>query len=793
LLVDDNLSPPGEHVLDLTQQAPPLLSDHLRLGGTNLAGETLAFTSYYLTRNGRPSIPIMGEFHFARFPRQYWEQALQKIKAGGVTIVATYVFWIYVEEEEGVFDWSGDRDVRAFLEICQRVGLEVLLRIGPFVHGECRNGGLPDWLYARGIAVRSNDETYLAYVRRYFAEVGKQVEGLYFKDNGPVLGLQLDNEYMHCGAPWEVTYSTDTAYIPAGSDGGAHLQALKQIAQDSGFDVPIYSCTAWVGSPVPGSDFLPMHGGYAFTPWIPDPAYVQPPTREFLFRNRYEHPIAPDEVTYDALQYPYVCCELGTGSQISYNHRSIVPPECVLAMAVVALAGGSNWLGYYMYHGGSNPIGKHNFLNEHSVPRISYDFQAPLREYGQVNASYHYLRTLHLFLHEFGALLAPMQVALPALSEQIAPDDTQTLRYAARHNAGSGFLFLNNYQDHVTLAEHKGVRIRLELADESLTVPQHPDGFTLRAGVSAILPFNLRLADTILLKYATAQLLTRVHTDENTTYVFFAPDGLVPEFALDRTTYHSLELTGGTFREEDDRCYVTVEPGLAFSLRILSLTGSTTRLLVLTQQQALSCWKTELWGVERLLLADEALYIDQKQQLHCSWRGPEEQELSIYPPLAETEIVPVTEAGTLALIEQGLFSRYRLTLPERSIAVRIEHLSADTISIKLPALEQAELQESYLCIDYLGDTGQMFLDGLLVADNFANGSTWEIGLKRFLLADKERELILRISPLLSQAKTLSSFPAGMAYRPVVDGNALSEVSSITALPEYHFILSQQPE
>lgn len=781
------------YVLDLTQEMRPVITDHLQLGGTNPAGETLAFTSYYLTRNSRPLIPVMGEFHFSRYPRQYWEQELQKMKAGGVTIVATYIFWIYVEEEEGCFDWSGERDVRSFLETCQRVGLDVLLRIGPFAHGECRNGGLPDWLYARGIAVRSNQEAYLRYVRRYFAEVGKQVTGLYFKDNGPVLGLQLDNEYMHCGAPWEVPYRTGSAYVPAGSDGVAHLQTLKQMARDCGIDVPIYSCTAWVGSPVPASDFLPMHGGYAFTPWVPDPNYVQPPTREFLFRDRHAHPLPDDEVNYDALQYPYVCCELGGGIQITYQHRPIVPPECVLAMAVVTLAGGSNWLGYYMYHGGSNPIGKHSFLNEYTAPRISYDFQAPLREYGQANASYHYLRPLHLFLQDFGALLAPMQVALPALSEQIVPDDKETLRYAARHNAGSGFLFLNNYQDHVTLVEHKGVRIRLDLPDESFCVPAHLDGFTLREGVSAILPFNLCLGDTVLLKYATAQLLTSVSRGEQTSYVFFAPDDLAAEFALDRTTYHHLEVTGGTLREDGERCYVTVEPGLDCSVRILSHAGSSIQLLVLTQQQAQSCWKAELGGVERLLLADELIYLDQEQRVHCSWRGRNTQELAIYPPLEGTELVPSTESGTLALVEQGLFALYRLTLPQRQIAVQVEHISSDIISIKLPALELAELDDAYLCLDYLGDTGQIFLDGHLVADHFANGTCWEIGLKRFLRADKEQELIFRISPLRSDAQAMSYFPAGMAFRPIVDGNALSEVSSITVYPEYHFILTQRPE
>src|SRR5579872_7473459 len=146
------------YTLDLRQKPPTIVNEPIQLGGTNPRGETIACTNYYLTYNGRPYIPIMGEFHASRFPCRYWEEELRKMQAGGVTIAATYIFWIHVEEDEGRFDWSGGRNIRAFVEACQAVGLQVMLRIGPFVHGECRNGGLPDWLYGRGIAVRSQNE-----------------------------------------------------------------------------------------------------------------------------------------------------------------------------------------------------------------------------------------------------------------------------------------------------------------------------------------------------------------------------------------------------------------------------------------------------------------------------------------------------------------------------------------------------------------------------------------------------------------------------------------------------------
>jgi len=184
LPIDHSHAAEERYALDLRQPGEAITAGHFPLGAASPLGETFAFTNYYLTYNGRPFLPIMGEFHYSRFPRQYWKEELQKMQAGGITLVASYIFWIHVEEEEGVFDWSGDRDLRAFVRTCQELDLPIILRIGPFAHGECRNGGLPDWLYGRGIPVRSNDERYLRYVQRFFTQIAEQVQGFLFKEGG---------------------------------------------------------------------------------------------------------------------------------------------------------------------------------------------------------------------------------------------------------------------------------------------------------------------------------------------------------------------------------------------------------------------------------------------------------------------------------------------------------------------------------------------------------------------------------------------------------------------------------
>lgn len=183
--------------------------------------------------------------------------------------------------------------------------------------------------------------------------------------------------------------------------------------------------------------------------WSPDPNYRQAPTREFLFRNRHLDPGSEHSTDLRCLALSVCLLRNWWRHPDTYYHRNIVPPESVASLAIMNLAGGSNLIGYYMYHGGSNPIGKHSYMNEYTVPRISYDFQAPLHEFGQVADSYQHLRLVHLFLKTFGDILAPMTVSLPENAATITPENTKDLRYAIRAKGDSGFIFLNNYQDHV--------------------------------------------------------------------------------------------------------------------------------------------------------------------------------------------------------------------------------------------------------------------------------------------------------------------------------------------------------
>src|ERR1019366_161559 len=182
-------------------------------------------------------------------------------------IIATYIIWIHHEEVEGQWEWNGQKDLRRFVELCAKHGMYVVPRIGPWSHAEVRNGGFPDWLLASTMQQRSNDPAYLHDVDLYYKQIGEQLKGLMWSQGGPVIAVQLENEYnKRCALC-----------------GTQHILRLKQMAHDAGLRVPFYTVTGWDGAAIPKGAVLPVYGGYPDAPWD---ASIQklPPSEVYAFR-----------------------------------------------------------------------------------------------------------------------------------------------------------------------------------------------------------------------------------------------------------------------------------------------------------------------------------------------------------------------------------------------------------------------------------------------------------------------------------------------------------------------------
>jgi beta-galactosidase len=171
----------------------------------------------HFVREGKPYQIISGSIHYPRVPREYWRDRLRKARAMGLNTIETYVFWNLHEPKPGVFDFSGQLDVARFIRTAQQEGLNVLLRPGPYVCAEWEAGGLPSWLVADpSVKVRTRDPRFLAAAQRYLTRVGQEVGNLQVTQGGPIIGVQIENEYGSFGHDKEYMEDIHQALIKAG-------------------------------------------------------------------------------------------------------------------------------------------------------------------------------------------------------------------------------------------------------------------------------------------------------------------------------------------------------------------------------------------------------------------------------------------------------------------------------------------------------------------------------------------------------------------------------------------------
>lgn len=748
--------------LDMPVKEKTIYSGHLKLGGSNPSGERIEVNSYYMSVGGKPVIPVMGEFHYSRYPECQWEEEILKMKAGGVTVIPTYVFWNIHEEKEGVFNWEGNRNLRKFLSLCQKHNMWTVVRIGPFCHGEIRNGGLPDWLFAKPLEIRSNDANYLKYVKRLYEEIGRQLEGLYYKDGGTIIGTQIENEHQHSAAPWGITYPgepkdmTSATYdanitmigvsvqdkkITTADLGDLHMKTLKKMAEEAGIQTPLYTATGWGNAAVIGEEAIPVTAAYTY------PFWAKPGMSPFcMFKDIQKNPdYAP--VRYDTEKYPSFCAEMGVGIQMIYTRRPIVTAKAAEALMVRTLGSGANGIGYYMYHGGSTPkMGPTAFFSDEpmGMPKISYDFQAPLGEFGLEHGSYRALRLLHLFLNDFSSQLAPMETVLPKGYERMTPDNRETLRYAARVRGKSGFVFMVNFQDHDTArVDQKDLCLRLKFADETLRIPSQGT-FTLPKDESLILPFNFQMEDA-LLKYATAQLLLKLDDKGTDHYFFFVPEGIHPEFVFDKTTVAG------------KHCY-TPEAGLKSTFTVKTSGGKRFKVTTLTREQALNA---------------------------CKINGK----------LLITSSMVLPEAGRVRLLNMGDpvfryveyssakgFKEQMKEVPSVQPEYTFRKVGSRRLAVRFSGKEYPQVNDYFLQLDYTGDVAMAFLKGELVLDHFYYGAPWKISLKRFQQELTDEELSFYIRPLRKNAPFLSDLP-GEAVPDFSKGSVV-RIDSVQVVPQY---------
>lgn len=697
--------------------------------GQTCGARSFSCNARYLERDGAPWLPVMAEFQFARCNAEDWELELRKIKAAGVDIVATYLFWIFHEEREGHFDFSGRRDVSRFLALCQRVGLYAFVRIGPWNHGECRNGGFPDWVQHSGLPLRSCDERYLALVRRLFEAYGREIGPWLFENGGPVIGIQLENEL---------------------TENAPYLDALRTMAEACGLRVPYYTVTGW-GAHVteyPRGRMLPVFGGYPAAPWTQHCAPL-PPSENYFFSPFRNDPVIGCDLAAGAAfraeagleDVPFLTCELGPGVQCTRHRRPVISAMDAAALSWTKLGSGNNLPGYYLFHGGFNPPGglyqestATGYPND--LPVSSYDFQAPLGEYGQVRPSYFRLKLMHQFLHCCGDRLAAMAACFPDVMPA-GVEDLETPRLALRGGGDGGFLFFNTHQRGAAAAPIRDVMavIRDSGGSETRLGPLNIPGDCCGAFPIRQTWFGVTVA------FLTAIPLWAGLLDGKNTLVCAALDGVEAVLTLDKgwtvecAAPARVEQTGSVTR------VLGLRPGRDCAVEVTGETAAL-RILVLEEADGLRFYPVEQNGIAHAVLSD-GIVLPEGERL-AVWGMPG-GTLCAYPPLPGG----LEETG-----HSGLFTACRLPRApetERQLAgLRLDPAADRRIgpdnpyaaylfappqqcpeyTLEIPAALRDGPWDVLLEFQIQGGVAQLYAGRELIADEFPRGELWTVGLGR---------------------------------------------------------------
>lgn len=650
------------------------------------------FTPKYMTKNKKPWFPVMGEFHFSRYPREYWKESIYKMKAGGLDVISSYVFWIHHEEIEKEYDFSGQRDLRAFVKTVKQCGMTLFLRIGPWCHGEVRNGGFPDWVLKKDYISRTNDEEYLKDVECFYLKIAEQVKGLLYDDGGPIIGVQIENEYGHCGGL-------------QGEEGELHMVRLTNLAKKAGLIVPYYTATGWGGAVTGG--LLPVMGGYCEAPWDQRLTEIEPSGNYVFTKERNDHNIGSDHgfgegITFAMNKFPFLTAELGGGLQVTHHRRPIAHPKDIGAMSMVKLGCGVNLLGYYMYHGGTNPKGRLSTLQEskaseypNDLPVFSYDFSAPIREFGQMSDTLKEVKLLTMFLQDFGSTLCEMETYLPKSNPRNQFNLTD-LRASIRRKGNRGYLFINNYQRRYEMAEHLQEVLKVDLGKEVISFPARD----IRNGDFFFLPFNMPVGDGIL-KNTLASPLCILHNDREESYIFYS---------------------------EQDPVYQWIKEPLK------------TKVITLNRKDALNAWKIK--NKKEYLMVTGGSIAESESGYEILTRHRD--TIKSYPQLPNNPQgyrYQGKEDGfyVYECIEKPMDCSAGYTLIKEEDGKRIYE-----IMLQCPK----EINDCFLKIDFAGDSARLYVHGEWEDDWFYTGQTWEIGLKRFQMPEKVR---IEILPLKEEA------------------------------------------
>lgn len=309
---------------------------------------------------------ISGAMHYFRIPREYWHDRLLKLKECGFNTVETYTCWNLHEPKENVFDFSGMLDLEAYIDIAKELGLNVILRPGPYICAEWEMGGLPAWLLNYpNLTIRCNDELFISKVERYYNELFGRIVPKLSTNGGNIIMMQIENEYGSYGDDHEYMQRIAEIYKKAGVDCLLFTSDGASSSMLQGGTLPEYPCVANFGSR---------------------------PNENFKVLNDFR----PDQ--------PLMCGEYWVGwFDHWYEKHHVRDPKEVAKLFKDMIDCGAS-LNFYMFHGGTNfgYMNGANYYDKYEPTITSYDYNALLSEAGDLTPAYFEVRKI--IEERFGSL-----------------------------------------------------------------------------------------------------------------------------------------------------------------------------------------------------------------------------------------------------------------------------------------------------------------------------------------------------------------------------------------------------
>lgn len=395
-----------------------------------------------VTLAGQPFFLLAGQVHYFRFPPAEWRAILLSARAAGLNTIDFVIPWNLHEPQEGHFDFNGLADLPAFIDLCHSLGLKVIARPGPYICAEWENGGIPNWLAARpGIAYRLDDPAFLAATLRWFDVLIPLLAARQAERGGPIILVQIENEHWASGV-----YGRD-----------AHQATLAQALRQHGIAVPLYTCMGAL-------------------PGVPE------------FRNGWSGLDRKLQETRRAWpDNPLIVSELWSGWFDNWGasrHNGKTPASLDLRLHELTAIGVSG-LSHWMWAGGSNFgfWGGRTVGGDSVHMTTSYDYDAPVTEFGGLTAKYFVARRHHLFLSTLGSTLAPLLANAGANGPRVlgakavagrAAGGGEALRSVRQGDFGAAFL-RNDSADRQTLqvfgpTDASAAAVRLAIEVEAFSI-----------------------------------------------------------------------------------------------------------------------------------------------------------------------------------------------------------------------------------------------------------------------------------------------------------------------------------